>query len=360
MQRKSIYLIIAMALLLIAASILIYLPKFAHNPASKQGAHNQSMALGVDGSIMNASQIRELESFGVHWIRLDISENKSFERYAANLTSQNISILGIIDYRTLGVKFKSVAGGLECMSNCNWTLSDWLSNVSKVVNMYPQIHVWEIWNEPQLPIFQDGFNNGSAYNYFLMLKGAYGIIKQSNSSDTVLCLGGDNIYEGGTGPWLPGYYWAEALWRYNASRYCSAISLHAYTGFRYLINQSPAGNWVTMGDIFNGSLSAYENLTNKPIWITEIGIPSNNGIGLGNMLDNSYNKQALFLNQTFSLFTSKPYMAGIFWFNANGYVDSPYNFSFGLFNRSFSPKPSAYAFKSFSDEEALLQNSKKA
>lgn len=348
MLKKSVYYIIVMALLLIAVVILVHLPRFAHNPISKPSAPNQSMVLGADGSIMNASQIRALESFGVHWIRLDISENKSFERYAANLTSQNISILGIIDYRTLGVKFKSAHGGLECISNCNWTISDWLSNVSEVVTMYPQIHVWEIWNEPQLPIFQNGFNNGSAYNYFLMLKGAYGIIKQSNSSDTVLCLGGDNIYEGGTGPWLPGYYWAEALWKYNASRYCSAISLHAYTGFTYLMNQSP-GNGVTMGSIFNGSLEAYENLTRKPIWITETGIPSNNGTGLGTELRNSYSKQALFLNQTFSMLVSKPYVTGIFWFNVNGHVDSPYNFSFGLFNRSFSPKPAAYAFEKVSD-----------
>ena len=348
MRRNQVYSIVAMVLLLIAVAILVYPLRFAHNPVPKPNAHNQNVALGADGSIMNASQIRELGSFGVQWIRLDISENKSLESYVANLTSQNISVLGIIDYRTLGVKFKSIGGGLECISNCNWTLSDWLSNVSKVVNMYPQIHVWEIWNEPQLPIFQDGFNNGSAYNYFLMLKGAYGIIKQSNSSDTVLCLGGDNIYEGGTGPWLPGYYWTEALWEYNASRYCSAISLHAYTGFTYLMNQSP-GNGVKMGSILNASLEAYENLTHKPIWVTEIGIPSNNGTGLGTELKNSYSKQSAFLNQTFSMLISKSYIRGIFWFNVNGYVDSPYNFSFGLFNRSFNPNPSAYAFKGFAD-----------
>ncbi len=348
MLKKSTYLIIAMALLLIAVVILIHISGFAHNTVLKLSVPNQSIALGVDGSIMNASQIRALESFGVHWIRLDISENKSFESYITNLTANNMSVLGIIDYRTMGVKFKNINGSLECVSNCNWTLNDWLSNVSDVVNMYPQIHVWEIWNEPQLPIFQNGFNNGSVYNYFLMLRGAYGVIKRYNQSDTILCLGGDNIYEGGNAIWAYGYNWAKELWSYGASRYCSAISLHAYTGFTLMMNQS-LGNGVTMGSIFNDSLDAYENLTHKPIWITEIGIPSNNGTGLGNRLDNSYNKQAMFLNQTFSMFASKPYVGGIFWFNVNGHVDSPYNFSFGLFNRSFSPKPSAYAFEKVSD-----------
>ena len=343
MRKGYLYILLALVIIAVAAAAA-----YEHHSGTAHASqtHIKNITFGVDDGSMNYSQMKYAGEEGIRYDRLDISLGPAFETYAENLTANNISILGIIDYRTMNVSFKNINGSLECTSNCNWNLSEWNSTVRKALSEYPMIHAWEIWNEPQLPEFQDGFNNGSVYNYYLMLKSAYSIIKSSNPNDTVLCLGGDNIYEGGETPWLYGYYWAEQLWGYGAVNYCSAISLHAYTGFEYLPSQAPYGG-ATIASIFNESLSMYENLTGKPIWITEVGIPSNNGTGLQPTLGNSYGKQAEFLNQTFSLFAAKPYVHGIFWFEINGYADSPYNFSFGLFSKQFRPKPSLYAFKAF-------------
>jgi hypothetical protein len=343
-KRQRAYIYAALVIIAVAAAALLLAVQPSHRTA-----RNPDIVFGADGGSMNYSQMAYARRMGIKYDRLDIEMNGSFHGYVENLTRNNISVLGIIDYRTMNVSFSSSKGVLECTSNCNWTLGEWNNTVSNVIRAYPMIHVWEIWNEPQFTGFQDGFNNGSVHDYYLMLKSAYTRIKEYNHNDTVLCLGGDNIYEGGSTPWMYGYYWAEQLWSYGAGSYCSAISLHAYTGFEYLPSQVPYGSSRSVASIFNQSLSMYENLTGKPIWITEVGIPSNNGTGVAPTLDNSYLKQSEFLNQTFDLFASKPYIAGIFWFNINGYIDRPYNLSMGLFTRNFTPKPALYAFRSQED-----------
>ena len=181
-----------------------------------------------------------------------------------------------------------------------------------------------------------------------MLKSAYQIIKAHDSSDIVLCLGGDNVYTGGTASSYTDYQWAQQVWDYGASSYCDAISLHAYTSFTFLMSDTPRGANQTIGSMFNETLSAYENLTNKPIWITEVGIPSNNGTGTPINLNDSIEKQSEFLNQTYSLFLAKPYIKGIFWFNLLGYEHPPYEIDFGLFNPdTLKPKPSFYGLLRF-------------
>jgi hypothetical protein len=201
---------------------------------------------------------------------------------------------------------------------------------------------------------ESGYLNSSTVTYFNMLKNAYGIIKAHNSSDTVVCLGGDNIYYAGFQTmYVPDYDWAQSLWSLGAAKYCDAISLHAYTAMRYLMTDVPAlGNGKpgnqTLGQIFDEALSAYEALTGKPIWITETGIPSNNGTGYTPPLDNSPQRQALFLNQTFSLFASRAYVKAVFWFDLSGYSNSPWNFDFGLVSPSGAAKPALLEFQSFS------------
>lgn len=264
------------------------------------------------------------------------------EQLVGNITAQGGRFLGILDYNTVGAQ---IQGG-RCLSGCGWNLTDWNNSVEAAVEAYPEVHLWELWNEPLVPMFQDGFQNGSAHNYYLMARSAYRIIKAHNSSDTVVCLGGDNIYSPGEGEDQAGFDWASEVWSYGAVDYCDAISLHLYTGFSYLMGQTPAGSYQGVGSSVNQTLAAYESRTGKPIWITEMGIPSNNGTGLGNTLDNSEYKQALFLNQSYRLLLAKSYVRGIFWFNLVGSADGSYAFDFGLLNQTtLAPKPAMGAYR---------------
>ena len=337
-KKALLSLITALALVLLLLYSFFYLGK---NPPANQitpgtAAYASSNVVFGVASSGNASAIRYAISNGLDYFRTDITNTPAQESLMANVSAEGGHYLGILDYQTLGAN----PGPSGCASNCNWTLSTWNASVEAALANYPEVHSWEIWNEPQISAYQGGFLN-STYNYFLMLKSAYRIIKAHNQSDTVVCLGGDNIYTGGPSPSYYDYLWAAQVWSYGASSYCNAISLHAYTSFTYLMSDMPPGSNQTMGELFSEALSAYENLTGKPIWITEVGIPSNNGAGVPIMLNDSEARQALFLQQAYSLFLSKPYVRAVFWFNLEGYVHPPYEIDFGLLNATtLAPKSS--------------------
>lgn len=322
-------LIACVAVLVVAAIALL-----TYSAISQSSTNYSGKILGVEAT-NNQSAILTAMKYGIGYFRFDIRNNNATEEaLVGNITAAGGNVLGILDYDTLGV---SINDGV-CTNDCNWTLDDWNQSVRMALSMYPSVHYWEIWNEPTISNFQDGFQNGSAYNYYLMLKSAYQIIKAHNSSDTVVCMGGDNIYEGGPAFDQIGYEWASQLWSYGAGNYCDAISLHVYTEFRYLTNQIPYDSYSNMSDVLDAGLSAYENLTGKPIWITEIGIPSNGG-------NNSAQSQATFINQTTDLFLSKPYVKGFFWFKLEGTIDPPDNLDMGLLNQTtLKAKPAMLAY----------------
>jgi hypothetical protein len=311
------------AIIVVVVALLVCLcfigAKTASNTTTKAGAAGK--IIGVAGA-PNRTAINFAINNSLEYFRADIRLNQNEIQNISQATASGMHFLGIIDYDTLGAQ-PSPSG---CISDCNWTLDDWNATVFNAIRSYPEVHIWEIWNEPLVSRFMSGYENGSAYNYYIMVKSAYRIIKQHNSTDTVLCFGGGFLAD------PSGYDWYGRVWAYGLSQYCDGISLHAYTG-SYLLNQTPAGSTEQVGQILNRSLSEYENLTSKPIWITEVGMPSNIG-----------QSQTDFLNQVMSLFLTKTYVKGVFWYNLVGYSGSA---DYGLLNATtMAPKPSWYAFKS--------------
>jgi hypothetical protein len=335
-SRKIIFLgILVLAVCAVAAFFLL-----SNKTSAGSFSRTSGVVFGAAG-VENSSATLASISDGISYFRMDISLNSSEESFVRNMSADGGNFMGILDYETVGAQIKSGS----CFAGCGWNLSTWNSSVEAALEAYPEVHVWEIWNEPQISNFQDGFQDGNPENYYLMLKSAYALIKAHNATDTVLCLGGDSVYSSGDTPDQQDYEWAAQLWSYGAGKYCDGISLHAYTGFTYLMNQTPEGGTLSVGDIFNVSLAEYENLTGKPIWITEFGIPSNNAPQYGANLGDSDVKQAEFVNQTVALFGSKPYVQGLIWFHLVGEIDPPYDLDFGLLNSTtLAPKPAMYAY----------------
>lgn len=330
------------AALFIVAAVAVAIAAYTLGNSAGSTVQHGGVILGVAGVQMNSSRMVLVYSYGIRWLRVDMRQGQQFQAYMANLSADNYSVLGILDYDTVGASIN--ANG--CYANCTWTLADWNASVEKAVSMYPWVHVWEVWNEPQIPKYQDGALNASPYSYFLLLRAAYTTIKSVQPNSTVLCLGGDNIYEGGSGASVQDYQWAQQLWGYGASRYCDAVSLHAYSAFIYLLNQTPQGSSQTVGQIFNQSMAQYEALTGKPIWITETGIPSGVNQSYAAGLYATPARQADYLGQALSSFLAKPYIKGVFWYNLYS-TGAPYGIDFGLFYPNMTPKPSWYAFRSF-------------
>ncbi len=284
----------------------------------------------------NASAMRFAINNGVTCFRADIGLNQGEMNFISNVTKAGAEYIGILDYVTVGMQTSRYG----CASNCNWTLATWNASVAKAVSDYPEIHIWEIYNEPLITEFAGGYENENASHYFNMIKSAYTIIKSKEPNATIVCFGGAQIFPGSTVQ--KEYVFYQQVWQDGASQYCNAISLHAYSQPYYSFNQTVSSG-ATLSQVWNYTLDLYENLTGKPIWITETGLPSNNWTYGANL---SEQKQALFLKQDFNLFTSHPFVKRIYWFHLVG--NNGKGEDYGLLNMTtLQPKSAWYNFLNF-------------
>lgn len=236
----------------------------------------------------------------------------------------------------------------------NWTLSEWDANVSVIVREYPDIHIWQVWLEPQW--YQGGYlgsgNNTTiiASHYFNMLKGAYEIIKSYDRNDIVIGLGGSGIYPEGSNTWNWTWNFTRDVWSLGAANYSDAIAVDFFPDA--LLNETD-GYRQSWSDLISTELGMYENLTGKPVWITATGLPSN-----GNQTPE---RQALYINQTFTLLSSQPYVKTVMWFWDYG-VYSGGNFgllSIAPVNQQI-PEPAYYVFKWFSNHSVSVLTANKS
>ncbi|MGC8669615.1 MAG: glycosyl hydrolase [Candidatus Micrarchaeia archaeon] len=299
MKIKHVALIAVM--LVILAFVLFALPNGKTSSLPKR--LNFTLGLCTHGN--ESSELYALRH-GVRYLRTDISLTKSQEALIGmEHSSYNASYLGILDYETL-------PGG---SSNKNWSLEEWNESVANAIRSYPYITTWEIWNEPYIKSFQTGYMNGSAYNYYRVIKNSYEIIKSVEPNATIVCFGGAPLGVGNI------YDWYAQVWNYGAYNYCNAISIHAYPD-SYGLNNAINATWAN-------SLMEYEDLTGKPIWITEFGMPSSS-----TAYPYSMNMQRNFLIQSLDFFDRFRFVKRAYWYDLWGLSDGTYKNNFGLLNLS--------------------------
>ena len=260
-----------------------------------------------------------------------------------------------------------------------WTLPQWDQYVTDVVNDFPNVHVWEVGNE--VLSGQAQYNTGYlaegnlSLAYFNMLKDAYTIVKQHDPSSIVIAFGGQDIFvpseeaSYNSGNFQDAsYQLAAQVWADGGANYCDAISLHCYgdnTGAAWLPNEtytySGVTSKLTLQQIWNGYINEYEQLTGKPIWYTETGEPIDSPPSdpTPPVIPNSLEKQAAFLNQTFTFLSSLPSTRAIFWFKLVGpsqyYSNNVplYTLDDGLFNQDGTTRPATDVFHTFSTSTSL-------
>ncbi|MCL5427792.1 MAG: glycoside hydrolase family protein [Candidatus Marsarchaeota archaeon] len=330
----------AMAIVLLAIVISAAAYVFFNGYKSQGAASNSAYGSGqfsqrfcVNGA-GNATLLQYAIGNGIDCFRTDITLKPGQAAFIRNATAEGAQFLGILDYDTVGAQ--PSPGG--CVSGCNWTLSDWNASVADAIAEYPGVREWEIYNEPLAQIFVSGYDNGSALDYFNMIKSAYRIIKGRDPNATVVCFGGAEMYPVQSVEYEYAFY--SKVWSYGASKYCDAISLHAYSLPYYSLDQQIGGN-LTLGQLYGMVLNLYENLTGKPVWITETGITSNNwAVGL----NLSVQKQAMFLEQDLLFLSRYSFVRRIYWFSL---IDSGGQ-DYGLISGAMQPKPAFYSFLNFS------------
>ncbi|MGC8651856.1 MAG: glycosyl hydrolase [Candidatus Micrarchaeia archaeon] len=299
---KKGHVAIGLAVVLLVAALLVAL--FAGYKAAGL-PKRLGFTLGVCTHGNESSELYALEH-GVRRFRTDISLSGSQEALLGmEHNMYNANYLGILDYETL-------PGG---SSNKNWSLEEWNASVANAINAYPWISAWEIWNEPLVAQFQTGYMNGSAHNYYMLIKSAYTIIKAREPNATIVCFGGAPIAD------YPAMLWYAQVWNYGASKYCDAISIHAYQYAPALLSSEQLQAW-------KASIYAYENLTGKPIWITEFGMPSYSE----ELQGYTQSMQEAFFAQSLNLFNSMSFVKRAYWYDLWGLSDGAAGNNFGLLN----------------------------
>ncbi|MGC8687257.1 MAG: glycosyl hydrolase [Candidatus Micrarchaeia archaeon] len=302
-MKKSLTLIVTVILVVMLIIVLLQVLQVNKNTQPK----HLDFVLGVCTHGNESSEVYALSN-GVRYLRTDISLSKSQEELLSmEHNIYNASYLGILDYETL-------PGG---SSNRNWSLSEWNESVSNAVSSYPYISTWEIWNEPYVQNFETGYMNGSAYNYFMIIKSAANIIRARDPNATIVCFGGAPIAD----PQL--MMWYERVWSYGAYKYCNAISIHAYPYGPALLSSLQMQAW-------RSSIYSYENFTHVPIWITEFGMPSSSAAAYGY----TQQLQGMVMEQGFGLFNNISFVKRVYWYDLWGLSDGNLENNFGLLNLS--------------------------
>jgi len=291
-------------IVIILAAILVWL-YYSNSQKAPSVPSRLNFTIGVCTHGNESSEVYALKN-GVKNFRTDIMLSASQEELLSMENSDyGAQYLGILDYSTL-------PGGI---ADKNWSLGEWNESVADAVEMYPWISTWEIWNEPLVPQFQTGYMNGSAYNYYMVIKSAATVIRAHEPNATIVCFGGAPIDN------YPAYEWYAQVWSYGAWKYCNAISLHIYPDGPFLPGNSLLEEW-------RSSIYSYENLTNEPIWITEFGMPSSSEVIYGY----TPRLQEEFLAQQLSFFNGISFVKRVYWYDLWGLSDGALGNNFGLLN----------------------------
>lgn len=135
-----------------------------------------------------------------------------------------------------------------------------------VVSRYgSRINSWEIWNEPNLPLFF-GFSGDRPQIYTNLLKAAYPAIKSVQPNSTVVAAG---LSRSGGGDAPPAFL--NAMYDAGAGGYFDAAAMHPYV-FQGGMAADPENGWSDVARVRDVMVAHGDG--GKKIWMTELGAPT--------------------------------------------------------------------------------------
>jgi hypothetical protein len=199
---------------------------------------------------------------------------------------------------------------------------------ASLARRYPQIHAWEIWNEPNISFFWRPAVDAKAFT--ALLQKTYRALKTANPKAKVIL--------GGLSPGaveldaVPAPAFLSLIYQAGGGAFFDAVAYHAYGegALEYWLTGALQGIRYVMAA--NGDIA-------KPVWITEMGCYTH---GPGSV---SEAWQAEYLLQARSFLANVPFIERVYWYtlrDANNSGDPEKNY--GLFHADGSPKPAVKAF----------------
>lgn len=287
---------------------------------------------GKDGEAI----IDALKNLGITYVRDDIRWGKvqkangeydftETDKWINKLTENNIKIQIVIgfgkDYQ-LGNDYK--------ISNDD-ELQNFLSYVKTIAERYPQIVEYEFWNEPNGSYVTEEDFQWYAKSFIETEK-----LLKSINSEIVLIAGSTMTPDEDQENRRSSEKFIEAISSYGIYQTKAPYSIHIYDWDR-------SYKWNTrFKNVINNHKELFNNLGGfTHCYMTETGIPSTN---------NSEEKQAEMLIQQKVIWDSySNYGSSIYNFRNRGQNIANTEYNYGLLNYDYSPKPSFYAVKNYSE-----------
>ncbi|MGE4175239.1 MAG: hypothetical protein AB7G65_05225 [Thermoleophilia bacterium] len=198
------------------------------------------------------------------------------------------------------------------------------------------VHLYEIWNEPNLPQFWPTADepDRAVEEYMRLVRAAYPRIKAADSHSVVL-VGALSRYEAVDG--RPND-WIEKMYELGLKGNFDAISLHPYTfpavpgdGSQdaYAWEQM-TGPWDDRAPSVRESMIRHGDGARR-IWITEFGAPTGGKLGV----PVSEERQAEILRRATEMAQTYPWLGGFIWYSLR---DAGPDEAFGVLRLDWTPK----------------------
>ncbi len=237
---------------------------------------------GIIPGISSTADINKIQDMGVDIVRLT-PKDLSFAK-------------NDLQRRGIGIMVQKVdekpgnLSGVPPPSNYD----SWVNDLKNLVIQNPDIKYWQIWNEPNVPLFWYPQPNAAAY--VDLLKRSYIAIKQANPQAIVVSGGPTGIN--------PPKQYLRDMYAAGARNYFDVLALNPYGQ-----PNSPdvyLKNYLTF---MKNIMESYGDL-DTPIWITEIGWPTASD-QFGAVTEA---QQAEYLRRTYEISQSLDFVKKVFWY----------------------------------------------
>lgn len=282
---------------------------------------------------------RFIKEAGIRWvrqqIRWDIIEPKKgefhwegFDKAIENEYKYGLNAFGQFHWKSWS---DPTSGEEEAIRN-------WSHFVSLAVGRYKdKIKYWEVWNEED---FEGFWRSPNAANYVKLLKATY-IAAKKIDPDCRIILGGLMGW-GGAHTYFP---FIDEVYKNGGKDYFDIVSFHPYT-----MPHSPAKDNLLKRKIEDVLERMKNNQdADKPIWITELGWPSNKLLDPASERGVTPDEQAGYLSEALEICLSYPQIKKVFWYCLGDVGTSPVDSEhhYGLIKNDLEPKPAYKAYKDF-------------
>jgi polysaccharide biosynthesis protein PslG len=217
-------------------------------------------------------ELNAVATTGASWLRLMIDWNKIeptkgvydwgyVDHWINGAAARGLRILGLIAYSAAWARPPGTS-----FTHPPVDPADFRTFSMAVVNRYgDRVSHWEIWNEPNLPLFFGGLVNSGA-RYTELLKTAYTAIKAVQPNSTVVAAGLSRLLGDDSPP-----SFLQQMYAAGAKGFFDAAAAHPYV-FPGGLAADPEGGWSDVGRMHD--VMAANGEGGKKIWMTELGAPT--------------------------------------------------------------------------------------